>query len=62
MRYWVFNEAMLDDVLAVREAARQQEGASEQQAKDETVLIKTFLFGAGQLQGLAWDATKGKQR
>lgn len=62
MRYWVFNEGMLDDVLAEREARRQQEGATEQQARDETVFIKTFLFEAGRLQGLAWDAKKAPQR
>lgn len=50
MRYWVFNEEMLDSALAAHEAARQRAGASAEQAKDETVAIKTFLYGAAPLQ------------
>lgn len=43
MRYWVFHEQALVDCLALREAERIKEGATEQQAKDETVVIVQFL-------------------
>lgn len=46
MRYWVFHEQMLAAALAAYEARRQGEGATEQQAKDETVAIVTFLASA----------------
>ncbi len=63
MRYWVFQEAMLDEELAAREAERQRDGASEQQARDETVTIKEFLVRAARLQGYAaGDARKGTRR
>lgn len=39
MKYWVFYDAMLSSALAQHEAERQKEGASEQQAKDETAII-----------------------
>jgi hypothetical protein len=51
MRYWVFHEEMLDKMLAAREAARQKAGATEQQAKDDTAVIKLFLIEAEGLQG-----------
>lgn len=51
MKWWAFHEEMLDSELALREARRQQEGASEQQAKDETVTIKAFLAGSAKLLG-----------
>lgn len=50
-RYWVFDEQQLDSLLAAREAERQRAGATEQQAKDETVTIKAFLLQAEILQG-----------
>lgn len=50
MRYWVFHEAALDAELARHEAERQRAGASEQQARDETVAIKTFLWGSRALR------------
>ena len=43
MRYWVFHEEMLAKALAAREAERTQQGASEQQAKDETLIVVQFL-------------------
>jgi hypothetical protein len=42
--YWVFNASQLDQALAGFEARRQREGASEQQVRDETTVIKTFLI------------------
>lgn len=60
MRYWVFHEEMLDQMLAAREAERAKAGATEQQAKDETVVIKEFLLRAEILQGNPiGDAHKG---
>lgn len=50
MRVWVFSEDMLDKMLAAREAERQKAGATEQQAKDETVTIKEFLVAGEMLQ------------
>jgi hypothetical protein len=44
--YWVFNNEMLEAALAAFEARRQGEGASEQQARDETAIIKMFLTSA----------------
>jgi len=41
--WWCFHENQLDDQLAAREAKRRQDGATEQQAKDETFTIKEFL-------------------
>lgn len=43
MRYWVFHEEMLAGALADREAERVKEGATEQQAKDETQIVAQFL-------------------
>lgn len=43
MRYWVFHDEMLANAIAAYEARRQAEGATEQQAKDETMTILTFL-------------------
>ncbi len=43
MRYWVFHEQMLAAALAEHEARRMREGATEQQAKGETIGIATFL-------------------
>jgi len=43
MRYWVFHEEMLAIALAAREAERTQQGVTEQQAKDETLIIIQFL-------------------
>lgn len=43
VRYWVFHEQQLAAALATREAERQKEGASEQQAKDETMIVLQFL-------------------
>jgi len=45
MRFWVFSADMLMSALAAREAMRQGEGATEQQAKDETQAIVAFLTG-----------------
>lgn len=52
-RYWVFEEIRLSAALVAREAERQKEGATEQQAKDETVMIVQFLASeaAAQLRG-----------
>ena len=44
--YWVFHDAQLDQALAAFEARRQGEGASEEQTKDETAVIKLFLISA----------------
>jgi hypothetical protein len=43
LRYWVFHSEQLDQALARNEAERIKAGASEQQAKDDTAVIKTFL-------------------
>jgi len=43
MRMWVFSDEMLARALAEFEARRQREGASEQQAKDDTATIVAFL-------------------
>jgi hypothetical protein len=43
MRYWVFHEEMLAIALAARKAERMQQGVSEQQAKDETLVVVEFL-------------------
>jgi hypothetical protein len=52
MRYWVFDESKLDNWLAEHEARRQAEdGATLQQVRDETAIIKAFLLGATPLQG-----------
>jgi hypothetical protein len=52
MRYWVFHEQTLAAALAAHELDRQKEGASEQQAKDETQIIVAFLAKAAALQGV----------
>ncbi len=43
MRYWVFHEEHLAAALAAREAERIKEGATEEQAKDETLIVAQFL-------------------
>ena len=43
MLYWVFHEEMLAKALAAAEAERMRQGASEQQAKDDTQVIAQFL-------------------
>ena len=40
---WAFNDLMLAKALAEHEARLQRDGASEQQAKDETQAIALFL-------------------
>ncbi len=49
MKYWVFHEEMLAVALSAREAEREQQGATEQQAKDETQTIVQFLASEGAL-------------
>ena len=51
MKWWAFHEEMLDSELALREAKRLQDGATEQQARDETVTIKEFLASSEKLLG-----------
>ena len=46
MRYWVFHEEQLAVALVAREAERQGQGATEQQAKDETQIVVEFLASA----------------
>lgn len=43
MRYWVFHDQQLSAALAAREGERQKQGATEQQAKDETAIVVEFL-------------------
>ena len=43
MAYWVFNDETLAAALALHETARMNQGATEQQAKDETLIIAQFL-------------------
>jgi hypothetical protein len=43
MPWWVFHQEQLAAALAAREAERQKEGVTEQQAKDETQIIAQFL-------------------
>lgn len=43
MPWWVFHQEQLAVALAAREAERVKEGATEQQAKDETLIIVQFL-------------------
>lgn len=43
MRIFVISDAVLAQALAAREAERQREGATEQQAKDETQIVAEFL-------------------
>jgi hypothetical protein len=50
MRAWVFHEEQLDLMLAARTAERQKEGATVQQAVDESFTIKQFLVAAEILQ------------
>lgn len=52
-RYWVFEDSRLAAALAAREAERMKEGATELQAKDETVTIVQFLASeaAARLRG-----------
>lgn len=45
MKYWVFHEEMLSKALAEHEAARIRDGATEQQAKDDTATVLAFLAG-----------------
>lgn len=53
MPWWVFHQEQLAAALAAREAERQKEGATEQQAKDETLIIVQFLASeaAARLRG-----------
>ena len=48
MKIFVFSEATLSQALAAREAERQREGATDQQAKDETQVVLEFLGWAVQ--------------
>lgn len=43
MNWWVFHAQQLDTALAAREAKRQQEGATQAEAKAESALIYAFL-------------------
>ncbi len=43
MRVFVISDASLAQALAAREAERQRDGASEQQAKDETQIVAEFI-------------------
>lgn len=43
MKWWTFHEEMLARALAAREAERQGQGATEQQAKDDTQTVVAFL-------------------
>lgn len=43
MKWWVFHEEQLSDALEARERKRQEEGATEQQAKDETQIVLQFI-------------------
>ena len=43
MPWWVFHQEQLAAALAAREAERAKEGATEQQAKDETQIVIAFL-------------------
>lgn len=43
MPWWVFHQEQLAAALAAREAERVKEGATEQQAKDETQIVAGFL-------------------
>lgn len=53
MPWWVFHQEQLAAALAAREAERTKEGATEQQAKDETQVIAQFLASesAARLRG-----------
>lgn len=48
MRIYVISDQALAGALAAREAERQREGATEQQAKDETQVVLEFLGWAVQ--------------
>lgn len=48
MRIFVFSDAVLAQALAAREAERQGEGATLQQAQDETQIVAQFLGWAVQ--------------
>lgn len=43
MPWWCFHQEQLAVALATREAERMKEGATEQQAKDETQIVAEFL-------------------
>lgn len=43
MPWWFFHQEQLAARLAAREAERVRDGATEQQAKDETQIIAEFL-------------------
>lgn len=45
MRYWVFTAQTLDDALSAYMNRRQAEGASDEQAGEETRLVERFLIG-----------------
>jgi hypothetical protein len=53
MPWWVFHQEQLAAALAAREAERVKQGATEQQAKDETQIIAAFLASesAARLRG-----------
>lgn len=41
--YWVFTDTQLANALALYEDRRKREGATDQQAKDESASISQFL-------------------
>lgn len=43
MPWWAFHQEQLAAALAAREAERMKEGATEQQARDETQIVAQFL-------------------
>lgn len=43
MPWWCFHQEQLAAALAAREAERMKQGATEQQAKDETQIVAEFL-------------------
>lgn len=43
MAWWCFHQEQLAAALAAREAERVKQGATEQQAKDETQIVAEFL-------------------
>lgn len=55
MRYRVFHEEQLAAALAAREAERMKEGATEQQAKDETSIVVQFLISGAARRCLGGD-------
>lgn len=43
MPWWVFHQEQLAAALVAREAERMKEGATEQQAREETQIVAAFL-------------------